>query len=136
MQKCHVIFLDDPSPLRDHEGHESSYKGKFIQLHHDELGQILVFATCELCTYHAQIMALFSSRQTPPWAFEINRRGDNGFLHESSSRIIGGGLFFLDPCAKQLELNGTSLAFGTYVAYPFSHQLENNPLLQGYAVRC
>jgi len=111
-------------------------KGKFVQIRHSALGEFLLLAPSELCTFHAQIVDLFSHTIAPNWCFKLNQKSDDGTLHEENARIIGGGYYEILPEQKRLNLGGVSLAFGDYEAYGIEQKLKKLDRFKEYRIFC
>lgn len=109
-------------------------KGKFVQIHHEKCGEFAVFAPLSLCAYHAQIVEIFCRTQSPPWAFELSRKGDNGHPLDDSLHILGGGYFELCDRDHWLRLNGASQAYGEYQVYGFEEKLSGHERFRGYKI--
>lgn len=130
-------FINLNETFADHLplGHQGN-QGKFIQLRHEERGEIIVFASRELCTFHAQIMSYFCQDQSPQWAFDLNPKQDNGDLYEDQVQIIGGGYLEILDDRKRLNLSGQSMAFGDYDGYDLDKKLVSTERFKGYRVFC
>lgn len=112
------------------------YQGKFVQIKHQQLGEYIVFAPQTVCVFHAQIMNLFCNQQSPPWAYEMNNREDDGKLYEEEAEIVGGGYFEIYEDKKRLNLSGSSKAFGSYSPYDLDQKLNSVPRFSEYTVFC
>lgn len=110
--------------------------GKFVQIVHAELGEFILFAPKELCTFHAQIVDLFSTLQKPQWAFEINPKRDDGVMHEEGVTIVGGGHYEIIGDRHRLNLTGQSLAFGDYEAYGLEEKIRSVSRFKAFRVYC
>jgi hypothetical protein len=128
----------DLGQLSQHEleSHVSLNSGKFVQIQHEELGEFLVFAPLQLCSFHARIIDLFSQLQTPQWAFELNLKKDDGTLHEEHAHIVGGGYFDILTDRKRINLSGQSLAFGDYEAYGLPEKMSSIERFSDYKIFC
>ena len=132
-----ITFIDLGLVFREKlNPHVSFNNGKFVQLQHKELGEFIVFAPLELCSFHAQIVDCFSQLQTPHWAFELNLKKDDGVLHEEHAKIIGGGYFEILDDRKRLNLSGHSLAFGDYEAYGLPEKMAKVDRFSEYKIFC
>jgi hypothetical protein len=112
------------------------HQGKFVQIRHDQRGEILIVASRQLCIYHAQIVDLFCQAQSPTWAFDLNAKQDAGELYEDDAKVIGGGYFDISPERKRLTLSGQSMAFGDYDSYDLDKRVQSIERFKDYRVFC
>jgi len=111
-------------------------KGKFVQLKHFELGDYMIMAPKELCTFHAEIVNLFCHTIQPNWSFSLNSKSDHGVLNEEQAVIIGGGFYEILDAQKRLNLSGASLAFGDYEAYGFEQKIQALDRFKDFTIFC
>lgn len=121
---------------QDKLGNANIHKGKFVQIRHQKMGDYMLMAPKELCTFHAQIIDLFCSTIQPNWSFELNSKSDHGVLYENEAEILGGGFYEILEDQQRLNLSGASLAFGDYEAYGFEHQLKELERFQNFRIFC
>ena len=137
MSKPLISFLDLGLLHQEQLGPNCNLsQGKFVQIRHEEEGEFIIFACKELCIFHAQIVDLFCILQKPHWLFEINVKKDNGLLHDTKAKIIGGGYFDIIDVRLRINLSGNSLAYGDYEAYGLEEKLRSVERFKNYRVFC
>ena len=136
MSAPELTFCDFSHLAQDVPAPAETQRGKFVQLLHQEQGEIIVFAPLSVCSFHAQIVMLYCNTQNPPWSFEINDRGDDGTLQEVAVQIVGGGYFdhFIDK--RRLCLSGSSKAYGSYNPIGLPEKLLGLERFQSYKIIC
>jgi hypothetical protein len=131
-----ITFLDLGQTYKNQLGNSNLNQGKFVQIRHETQGEFIIFACKELCIFHAQIVDLFCSIQSPAWAFDLNIKKDHGVLYEEKARIVGGGYFEIIEARSRVNLSGNSLAYGDYEAYGLEEKLRSVERFKNYRVFC
>lgn len=136
MTSSELIFLDFSDPPANAEGVSVEVTGKFVQLSHESQGDFIIFAPLNKCTFHAQIVELFCKQQSPPWAYEMNSKGDDGTLYEDSATILGGGYLEIHFDKKRLKFSGSSKAFGAYSPFGLNEKMSLLDRFKDYKIFC
>jgi hypothetical protein len=129
-------FLDFSNAVREQLPEGQCYKGKFVQIKHEEIGEFIVFSPIALCAYHAQIVERFCGMQEPEWGFEMNAKGDDGDCLEAGVTFIGGGFYEIYKDKKRLNLGGVSQAYGSYLNIGLDEKLKTIDQFKDFAVFC
>ncbi|NIP95283.1 MAG: hypothetical protein GWO24_18285 [Akkermansiaceae bacterium] len=125
------FFLTDYS--RDFYGDREprERRGKFIQVRSGD-SEHLVFAPREMCTFHANIAERFFDALG--FSGRYNRKRDHFTPRAAGWEIVGGGHWSAEDIKKELELSGTSMAYGRFDPEGLLERLSRIKALSGYTI--
>ena len=107
------------------------YEGKFVHVAGPR-EEFLLLAPTQMCKYHAQIVAHFSSLRDD---VRFVLASDDGHFKTPGWSTRGGGRFRLDRAGRHLWLWGASKAYGAFEGGAIREELRTVTDLEGYEVR-
>jgi hypothetical protein len=106
--------------------------GKFIQVRGKGV-ECIVLAPREFAYYHANVVEKFLLGQGVTGTF--TPKGDYFIFHDADWTIVGGGMWNMNEETRELNLYGTSQAYGAFDSAGLRESLLGLPLLTGWRVR-
>lgn len=106
-------------------------EGKFVQITHGD-DEYIVFSPKELCKYHSDIVEHFA--RGGGLTVSADRSGDAVEFDDSSWRIVGGGRMRIDEAGSNIDLGGSSQAYGSFERPGLKDKLARMGEFDGYKV--